>query len=167
MSESIYDLTFTDNAGNRVDLAHYRGRPMLIVNTASKCGFTPQYAGLQELHERFVDEGLAVIGFPCDQFAHQEPGDDSQIAEFCQLNYGVSFPLASKIEVNGKKAHPVFQFLTKRTRGLLGGRVRWNFTKFLVGADGVSIRRYGPTIKPSDIVADIQQELAKRDVPGA
>ncbi|MGB0675235.1 MAG: glutathione peroxidase, partial [Candidatus Nanopelagicales bacterium] len=132
MTDSIYDLSFTSNTGEEVPLEQFRGQPMLIVNTASKCGLTPQYRGLQEIYSELGPEGLVVIGFPCDQFANQEPGDDDQIKEFCEINYGVSFPLSTKVDVNGSKTHPVFSFLKDRTDGLLGSAIKWNFTKFLV-----------------------------------
>jgi len=159
VSESIYDLTFTDNHGNEVSLDQYRGRPLLIVNTASKCGFTPQYQGLQELHEELGPQGLVVLGFPCDQFAHQEPGDDAQIEEFCSLNYGVTFPLSTKVEVNGSQTHPIFAFVKKKSGGLFGSMVKWNFTKFLVAPDGTSVSRYAPTTNPADIADDARSLL--------
>ena len=159
-TETFYDLTFTDNRGETVDLSQFAGRPVLVVNTASKCGFTPQYDGLQELHERFKDEGLVVIGFPCDQFAHQEPGDDDQIEEFCRVNHGVSFPLSTKVDVNGDGTHPVFSFLKQRGGGMLGSRIKWNFTKFLVEPDGRTVKRYSPRTTPDKLVGDIEQAIA-------
>jgi glutathione peroxidase len=153
---SFYDLTFTTNRGEEVALSQFAGRPVLVVNTASKCGFTPQYQGLQELHEQFKDEGLVVLGFPCDQFANQEPGDDTEIEQFCQINYGVDFPLSTKVDVNGSDTHPVFAFVKERSGGLLGTRVKWNFTKFLVAPDGTTVTRYSPTTKPEDIRPDIE-----------
>ena len=126
----IYDLSFVNNRGETVSLADYSGKPILVVNTASKCGLTPQYEGLQKLHEEFRDQGLIVLGFPCNQFANQERGNDAQIDEFCKVNYGVDFTLSQKVNVNGKDTHPVFQFLKSRSKGLLGGKVKWNFTKF-------------------------------------
>ena len=163
-SESLFDLTFTTNRGEEVSLSDYAGRPVLIVNTASKCGFTPQYQGLQELHEQLKDEGLVVLGFPCDQFAHQEPGDDAQIEEFCQVNYGVTFPLSTKVDVNGKDTHPVFEFVKERSKGMLGSAVKWNFTKFLVSPDGRTVVRYAPTTEPADLRPDIEALLVD---PGA
>ena len=151
----VYDLSFTDNHGQTVDLAQYEGRPLLIVNTASKCGFTPQYDGLQELYEEFGPQGLVVLGFPCDQFAHQEPGDDAQIEEFCRVNHGVTFPLSTKVDVNGKETHPVFAFLKDRTGGLLGSSIKWNFTKFLVAPDGTTVTRYAPKTEPAELTEDI------------
>ena len=156
-AQSLFDLSFTDNRGAEVDLAQYAGHPVLVVNTASKCGFTPQYDGLQELYERFRDQGLVVIGFPCDQFAHQEPGDDTQIEEFCRVNHGVTFPLSTKVDVNGGDTHPVFAFLKERAGGVLGSRIKWNFTKFLVAPDGRTVQRYAPATKPGELVDDIEQ----------
>jgi glutathione peroxidase len=152
---SIYDLEFTDNRGKLVSLADYSGKPILIVNTASKCGFTPQYEGLQKLNEEFRDQGLIVLGFPCDQFAHQEPGNDREIDEFCKVNFGVDFPLSQKVNVNGKNAHPIFKFLKDNSKSLLGGTVKWNFTKFLISPDGKSIKRYSPNTTPENIRTDV------------
>lgn len=152
---SIYDLEFTSNHGDLVSLADYAGKPILIVNTASKCGFTPQYEGLQKLNEEFREQGLIVLGFPCDQFAHQEPGDDQEIDEFCKVNFGVDFPLSQKVNVNGKNAHPIFKFLTSNSKSLLGGSVKWNFTKFLISPDGQSIKRYSPSTTPENIRTDV------------
>ena len=156
---TIYDLSFTDNHGEQVDLAQFAGRPVLIVNTASKCGFTPQYEGLQKMYEEFKDQGLVIIGFPCDQFAHQEPGDDAQIEEFCQINYGVDFPLSSKVDVNGSDEHPVFGFLKKQSKSPLGSRIKWNFTKFLISPDGKTVKRYAPTTTPKAIAPDVEKLL--------
>lgn len=155
MAETLYDLSFTDNHGREVDLAEFQGKPVLIVNTASKCGFTPQYDDLQKLHEELSPLGLVVLGFPCDQFAHQEPGDDAQIEDFCRVNYGVTFPLSTKVDVNGKGTHPVFRYLKERAGGLLGSTIKWNFTKFLVAPDGTTVKRYAPKTKPSEIRGDI------------
>ena len=156
---SIYDLEFTDNRGNLVSLADYSGKPILIVNTASKCGFTPQYEGLQKLNEEFREQGLIVLGFPCDQFAHQEPGNDQEIDEFCKVNFGVDFPLSQKVNVNGKNAHPIFKFLKENSKSLLGGTVKWNFTKFLISPDGKSIKRYSPNTPPENIRTDVLEIL--------
>jgi glutathione peroxidase len=158
-SNSLFDLSFTDNRGQEVSLSEYSGQPVLIVNTASKCGFTPQYDGLQKLHEEFKDQGLVVLGFPCDQFAHQEPGDDTQIEEFCKVNYGVTFPLSQKVDVNGKNTSPVFDFLKDRAGGMLGSSIKWNFTKFLVAPDGTTVKRYAPKTEPKDIQTDIEALL--------
>ena len=158
-SETLYELEFTNNRGEVVSLRDFEGKPVLIVNTASKCGFTPQYDALQQLHEQYSPRGLAVLGFPCDQFAHQEPGDDEQIEEFCRVNYGVTFPLSTKVDVNGAHTHPVFRFVKDRAGGLLGSRVKWNFTKFLVSPDGRTVTRYAPATKPADIADDIERVL--------
>ncbi len=156
---SIYDLEFTNNRGENVSLADYAGKPILIVNTASKCGFTPQYEGLQKLNEEFREQGLIVLGFPCDQFAHQEPGNDQEIDEFCKVNFGVDFPLSQKVNVNGKNAHPIFKFLKENSKSLLGGTVKWNFTKFLISPDGKSIKRYSPNTTPESIRTDVLEIL--------
>ncbi len=158
-TDSIYTLSFTGNDGQEVSLADFEGKPVLVVNTASKCGFTPQYEGLQKLYDDYADQGLVVLGFPCDQFAHQEPGNDEQIAEFCSLNYGVSFPLSTKIDVNGKETHPVFDFVKKNSKGNLGSMVKWNFTKFLVAPDGKTVKRYSPQTKPEALREDIESLL--------
>jgi glutathione peroxidase len=159
MHGSIYDLTFTDNSGKEVSLKEYEGKPLLIVNTASKCGFTPQYKGLQELHEELGPD-LVVLGFPCDQFAHQEPGDDDQIKQFCEVTYGVTFPLSTKIDVNGSNTHPIFAYLKDHTSGLLGSSIKWNFTKFLVSPDGSEVKRYAPKTAPAEIRKDAEVLLA-------
>ena len=158
-AKSLYDLTFTNNRGEAVALSDYAGKPVLIVNTASKCGFTPQYDGLQKLHEELAPRGLIVLGFPCDQFAHQEPGGDDQIEEFCKVNYGVTFPLSQKVDVNGKNASSVFAFLKGRASGLLGSGIKWNFTKFLVAPDGTTVTRYAPKTTPAQIAPDIERLL--------
>ena len=147
--------------GEARTLADYAGKVLLIVNVASKCGFTPQYAGLEALEKRFSARGFDVLGFPCDQFGHQEPGDEAEIQNFCTLNYGVTFPMFAKIEVNGANAHPLYRHLKKAAPGLLGTEaIKWNFTKFLVGRDGAVVKRYAPNDKPEDIAADIEQALA-------
>jgi glutathione peroxidase len=157
---TLFDLTFTRNDGQEVDLHELAGRPVLIVNTASKCGFTPQYEGLQKLYEEYKDQGLTVIGFPCDQFAHQEPGDDSSIASFCSRTYGVTFPLSTKVDVNGPRTHPIFAYLKSRAGGLLGSSIKWNFTKFLVSPDGRTVKRYAPNTSPAAMEADIRHVLS-------
>ena len=156
---NVHDFQATTIDGEEKSLADYRGRVMLITNVASKCGFTPQYAGLEKLYETYEDSGLAVLGFPCDQFGHQEPGDEAEIANFCSLTYDVKFPMFSKIDVNGSGAHPLYQWLKSQKAGLLGGRIKWNFTKFLVDGDGNVLKRYAPTTKPADIAADIEAAL--------
>ena len=145
--------------GSGKDLSDYAGQVVLVVNTASKCGFTPQYKGLQKLYEEFRDEGFVVLGFPCDQFAHQEPGTDEEIGAFCERNFGVEFPLFSKIEVNGPGAHPLYDWLKSEKSGVLGGRIKWNFTKFLVGRDGHVIDRFGPNRKPEDLRTAVETAL--------
>ncbi|HPE89892.1 MAG TPA: glutathione peroxidase [Spirochaetia bacterium] len=158
MSE-FYQLSAKANDGSNVSMSDYRGKAVLIVNTASKCGFTPQYQGLEELYKSYADRGLVVLGFPCDQFAHQEPGDDAEIASFCQRNFGVTFPLMAKVDVNGDGAHPVFKYLCSKAPGAIGPAVKWNFTKFLVSRDGATIKRYGPTVEPKKIEKDIVKAL--------
>ena len=158
---SIHDFEALSIDGQSVPLSRYRGQVMLIVNTASACGFTPQFTGLEELHQQYAAQGLAVIGFPCNQFASQDPGDNAQIANFCQRNYGVSFQMMGKIEVNGAGAHPLYQWLTAQAPGLLGSKaIKWNFTKFLVGRDGRVIKRYAPQDAPEKIARDIEAALA-------
>ncbi|WP_199455978.1 MULTISPECIES: glutathione peroxidase [unclassified Marinobacter] len=157
---TIYDFSAKDIKGNEVSLADYQGKVLLIVNTASKCGFTPQFEGLQNLHKELGDKGFEVLGFPCNQFLSQDPGDENAISQFCSLNYGVSFPMFAKIEVNGEGTHPLFRFLKKEAKGLMGSeKVKWNFTKFLVDSNGRVVRRYAPTAKPEEIRADIEKLL--------
>ena len=158
---SLYELSAKLNDGRNHELGDYAGKVLLIVNTASKCGFTPQYKGLQDLYAKYKNQGFEVLGFPCDQFGHQEPGDDAEIKSFCDVNYGVQFPLFSKIEVNGANTHPVFGYLKSNKGGLLGRTIRWNFTKFLVAKNGRVVDRYAPTTPPERIAADIERELAK------
>jgi glutathione peroxidase len=156
----IYQHAATRITGEQITMETFRNKALLIVNTASKCGFTPQYKGLEALHQQFKDRGLQVLGFPCNQFGHQEPGDAGAISEFCELNYGVSFPLFEKIDVNGEKAHPLFRFLKEQAPGILGSKaIKWNFTKFLVAPDGSVVKRYAPTDKPEDIAGDIEALL--------
>ena len=157
---SIYDFEARQIDGKDVPLSQFRGRPMLIVNTASACGFTPQFAGLEKLHETYGDRGLVVLGFPCNQFGAQDPGSNEEIAQFCQVNYGVSFPMMAKIDVNGSAAHPLYQWLTSEAPGLLGTKaIKWNFTKFLIGKDGKVIKRYAPNDAPVALVKDIEAAL--------
>jgi len=157
---SVYDFEVKNNSGETVSLESFRGRVLLVVNTASKCGFTPQYKGLESLYQELESKGLVVLGFPCNQFGKQEPGSDSDIASFCDLNYGVSFPLFKKVEVNGEGASPLFSYLKAKAPGFAGTTsIKWNFTKFLVGADGRVVKRYSPKTKPSAIKADILAEL--------
>ena len=174
----IYDFKALNNRGAEVDFAQFEGKVLMIVNTASKCGFTPQYDGLEALYQKYKDQGLVIIGFPCDQFAHQEPGSNEEIAEFCRINHGVTFPLMKKIDVNGKEAHPIYEYLksmapTEEYKGLKAkaaatlfksisksvekdSDIKWNFTKFLINRDGTILKRYAPTTTPEDIEKDIQ-----------
>ena len=180
---TIYDFTALSNRGKEVNLADYKGQVILIVNTASKCGFTLQYDGLEALYKKYKERGLVILGFPCDQFANQEPGSDEQIEEFCRLNHGVTFPLMAKSDVNGANANPIFEYLkaqaptedynglkAKATHALLKrlsksvekpSDILWNFTKFLISRDGKTIRRYAPVAEPKDFEQDIEAELAK------
>lgn len=155
----FYDYDAISNSGKTVSMNEYKGKTILIVNTASKCGFTYQYEGLQKLYEQYKDKGLVILGFPCDQFAHQEPGTNSEIADFCKLNFGVTFPLFQKIDVNGKNTHPIFKYLKKELSGFLGNKIKWNFTKFLISPDGKPIKRYPSTAEPEKIGQDILKLL--------
>jgi glutathione peroxidase len=158
---TIYDFEAQQINGKNVPLSQYKGRAMLIVNTASACGFTPQFAGLEALHATYGAKGLVVLGFPCNQFGAQDKGSNAEIAEFCQLNYGVSFPMMAKIDVNGSTAHPLYQWLSKQAPGLLGTTgIKWNFTKFLVGKDGTVLKRYAPNDTPESLAKDIEAALA-------
>jgi glutathione peroxidase len=158
---TVYDFDALQIDGKNVKLENFRDRVFLIVNTASACGFTPQFAGLESLHQRYLEKGLVVLGFPCNQFGAQDSGSNAEIAEFCQLNYGVTFPMMAKIEVNGSAAHPLYQWLSKEAPGLLGSKmIKWNFTKFLVGRDGSVIQRYAPNDTPESLVRDIEKALA-------
>ena len=179
--EKIYDFKALSNRGAEVDFAQFEGKVLMIVNTASKCGFTPQYDGLEALYQNYKDQGFVIVGFPCDQFAHQEPGSNEEIAEFCRINHGVTFPLMSKIDVNGPNADPIFEYLksvapaeeykglkAKATHTLLKGisksvekdsDILWNFTKFLINRDGNVVKRYAPVTTPEDIEKDIQEML--------
>ena len=158
---SIYDFSANSIQGKSVNLKQYQGKAMLIVNTASACGFTPQFGGLEQLHKTYAAKGLVVLGFPCNQFGAQDSGSNGEIAEFCQMNYGVSFAMMEKIDVNGSGAHPLYQWLSAEAPGLLGSKaIKWNFTKFLVGKDGAVIKRYAPTDKPESMAQDIEAALA-------
>lgn len=158
---SALDYTVTNLQGQAVDLKQYLGKVVLIVNTASKCGFTPQYKGLEAVYQQFKDKGVVVLGFPCNQFGHQEPGTADEIGSFCEKNYGVTFPLFEKIDVNGKNAHPLFQHLKSEAPGLLGIQaIKWNFTKFLIKQDGSVFKRYAPQIAPADIIQDVENLIA-------
>src|SRR5690554_3250461 len=157
---TVFDFSADNIAGEQVDLAQYRGKVLLVVNTASKCGFTPQYKGLQALYTKYREQSLEVLGFPCNQFGQQEPGDSAQINEFCEINFGVDFPLFGKIDVNGSDAHPLYKHLKKEAPGLLGSQaVKWNFTKFLINREGEVVKRYAPTDKPESLAKDIEKLL--------
>ena len=158
---TAYDFTATDIDGHQQDLADYRGKVVLIVNVASKCGFTPQYTGLEHLHRQYAARGFAVLGFPCDQFGHQEPGDEAEIKNFCSLTYDVTFPMYAKVDVNGGDAHPLWKWLKDEKGGILGiDAIKWNFSKFLVGRDGQVLKRYAPTDTPESIAKDVENALA-------
>ncbi|ALF59105.1 glutathione peroxidase [Psychrobacter urativorans] len=159
---TIYEFSAEHMDGTPQEFADYKGKVLLIVNTASKCGFTPQFEGLEALYQQYKAQGLMVIGFPCNQFGNQDPGSNYEIGAFCQKNYGVTFPMMAKIDVNGSNAHPIFDWLKEQKGGVLTDGIKWNFTKFLVGSDGQVIDRYAPTIKPEAIKADIEQALANR-----
>ncbi len=157
---TVYDFSAKDLTGLERPLSDYEGKVLLIVNTASRCGFTPQYAGLEALYRSHHDKGLEILGFPCNQFGAQEPGDEAQIGEFCERNYGVSFPMFAKVDVNGAHTHPLFQWLKAQAPGLLGSRdIKWNFTKFLVGRDGQVIDRFWPTTTPAGLTSDVDKAL--------
>ena len=161
MTSTVYDFSCQTGSGEERPLSEFQGKVLLVVNTASKCGFTPQFAGLEELYEKYRDQGLEVLGFPCNQFGNQDPGSNDEIQEFCQLNYGVSFPMFGKIEVNGSGTDPLFKHLKKAAPGALGSeRIKWNFTKFLIDAEGNVVKRYAPTAKPKDIERDVKKLLA-------
>ncbi len=156
---SVYDYKVKDAKGNDRSLADYKGKVLLIVNVASKCGNTPQYAGLQQLYQEMNSKGLEILGFPCDQFGHQEPGSDEEIQQFCTTNYGVTFPVFSKIDVNGKNSHPLYQYLRSQRKALLGDAIEWNFAKFLVDRDGNVVERYSPKFPPENITPAIESLL--------
>ncbi len=155
----IYDFSANTLDGTATTMEAFRGKVLLIVNTASKCGFTPQYTGLEALQKRYAAQGFAVLGFPCDQFGHQEPGDAAEIANFCSTKYDVSFPMFAKVEVNGAQAHPLWAWLKSEKTGFLGGAIKWNFTKFLVGRDGTVLERFPPTTKPAALEPKVEAAL--------
>ncbi|MET3961385.1 glutathione peroxidase [Marmoricola sp. OAE513] len=159
---TLSDFSARTLTGQEQDLAAYAGKVVLVVNTASKCGFTPQFEGLEKVYEKYNEQGLVVLGFPCNQFASQDPGTSDEIGEFCQKNYGVSFPMMEKVDVNGDDAHPLYTWLKSEKGGVLGSKkIKWNFTKFLIGRDGKVVKRYGSSTKPEAIAGDIEKELAK------
>lgn len=159
MNATVYRFNAATLKGEEVSLDAYRGKVLLIVNTASKCGLTPQYEGLEKLYKQYKDQGLVVLGFPCNQFGNQEPGNADDIESFCSVNYGVSFPMFAKIDVNGKNADPLFRFLKKKLSGFLGGKIKWNFTKFLVDKNGTPVKRYAPVTAPEKLATDIEKLL--------
>ena len=160
MKQEFYNLSAKTPAGKELSMSEFEGKAVLIVNTATKCGLTPQFEGLESLHQKYKDQGLVVLGFPCNQFGKQEPGDEGTISEFCELNFGVTFPLFKKVDVNGRDAHPLFVSLKKSAPGLLGSQgIKWNFTKFLLSADGQVVKRFAPTTKPEDLTAEIEALL--------
>ena len=157
---NIYDFKANSISGKEISLNDYKGKTIVVVNTASKCGLTPQYEGLEEMYQKYKDDGLVILGFPCNQFGQQEKGDANEIQEFCQVNYGVSFPMFEKIEVNGKNAHPLFKYLKKElSGGIFGSRIKWNFTKFVIDKNGDPVKRFAPTTKPEKMEALIQKTL--------
>ncbi|WP_130802743.1 glutathione peroxidase [Acinetobacter ihumii] len=159
---SLYQFEAELLEGDTKSLADFEGKVLLIVNTASKCGFTPQFAGLEKVYEKYKDQGFEVLGFPCNQFGGQDPGSNDEIGAFCQRNYGVSFPMFAKVDVKGPESHAIFRYLTREAKGILGSEsIKWNFTKFLVSKDGKVLNRYAPTTKPESIEADIEQALAQ------
>jgi glutathione peroxidase len=161
MAKTVYDFSCATTGGKKKSLTDYQGKVLLVVNTASKCGFTPQFEGLEEMYEKHKDEGLEILGFPCNQFGKQDPGSNDEIVEFCQLNYGVSFPMFGKIEVNGGGTDPLFKHLKKEAPGALGTqRIKWNFTKFLIDTEGNVVKRYAPTDTPKAIAKDVKKLLA-------
>ncbi len=151
MKTNFYQFSAKSLQGKEINMEDYKGKTVLVVNTASKCGLTPQYEGLEKLYEKYKDKGLVILGFPCNQFANQEPGDEKTISENCLINYGVTFPMFSKVEVNGENAHPIFKYLKSELKGTLGSKIKWNFTKFLVDKNGNPVKRFSPTTQPEKI----------------
>ncbi|MCC2325993.1 MULTISPECIES: glutathione peroxidase [Bacillus cereus group] len=159
---TVYDFSAKTITGKDKSLKDYEGKALLIVNVASKCGFTPQYKGLQEIYDKYKDQGLEILGFPCNQFGGQEPGTEADITSFCELNYGVNFPMFAKVDVKGDKAHPLYTYMTEQAPGLLGMKaVKWNFTKFLIGKDGKVVGRFAPQTKPVDLEVEIEKVLGE------
>lgn len=162
MATKFYEFTAKTLQGKDVSMEEFKGKTILVVNTASQCGLTPQFEGLEKLYEKYKDKGLVILGFPCNQFGNQEPGDESSIASGCVLNYGVTFPMFAKIEVNGPNTHPIFKYLKERLGGLLGSRIKWNFTKFLLDEQGRPLKRYAPITKPNQIEKDLVKLFSKK-----
>jgi glutathione peroxidase len=159
MQSKFYSLSAQTIQGKEINMENYKGKTVLVVNTASKCGLTPQFEGLEELNQKYKDKGLVILGFPCNQFANQEPGDEKSISQGCVINYGVTFQMFSKVDVNGRNAHPIYKYLKKELSGLFGGAIKWNFTKFLIDANGKPVKRFSPFSKPSDIDKYLQAIL--------
>lgn len=159
MEKNFYDFKAKNIQGQEIEMASYKGKTIVVVNTASQCGFTPQLEGLEKLYKEHRDKGLVVLGFPCNQFGNQEPGDESSIKEGCMVNYGVTFPMFSKIDVNGENAHPLYKYLKTELGGFLGSKIKWNFTKFLIDPNGKPVKRFAPITKPGSMVKDIQKVL--------
>jgi len=155
MKNSFYDFSAKSLQGKEIKMEQFKGKTVLVVNTASKCGFTPQYAGLEKLYEKYKDQGLVILGFPCNQFGKQEPGTEKEIQEGCLVNYGVTFPMFNKIDVNGENAHPLYTYLKSELSGVLGGRIKWNFTKFLIDKNGNPVKRFAPIVKPEKMEEDV------------
>jgi glutathione peroxidase len=161
MEDLFYRFTAKSLQGKEISMDSYKGKVILVVNTASKCGLTPQYEGLEKLYEKYKDNGLVILGFPCNQFGNQEPGTEKEISEGCLINYGVSFQMFSKIEVNGENAHPIYKYLKDKLPGLLGKNIKWNFAKFLINRAGIPVKRFSPTTKPEYLVKDIEKLLGQ------
>jgi len=159
MDDNFYQFTARSLQGKEISMDTFKGKVVLVVNTASKCGLTPQYEGLENIYEKFKDRGFVILGFPCNQFGNQEPGTDKEISEGCLINYGVSFPMFSKIEVNGENAHPIYKYLKNKLHSFLGKNIKWNFTKFLIDRGGVPVKRFSPTTVPEKLIADIEKLL--------
>jgi glutathione peroxidase len=159
MENRFYDFEATSLQGKKINMESFKGKTVLVVNTASKCGLTPQYEGLEKLYRTYKDKGLVILGFPCNQFANQEPGDESSISEGCLINYGVSFTMFAKVDVNGETAHPLFKYLKTELKGTFGNRIKWNFTKFLIDSEGKPLKRFSPYTKPEKMEKDILKAL--------
>ncbi|GAT62411.1 glutathione peroxidase [Paludibacter jiangxiensis] len=162
MNPSFYQLSAKLLRGQKVSMEEYKGKVVLVVNTASQCGLTPQFEGLEALYQKYKERGFVVLGFPCNQFAHQEPGTEDDISQVCHMNYGVTFPMFAKVDVNGENAHPVFKYLTLTLKGLFFNRIKWNFTKFLIDAEGVPVKRFAPVTKPEHLEKEIERLLSRR-----
>lgn len=161
MEDNFYSLSAQSLQGKPVNMETFRGKVILVVNTASKCGFTPQYEGLEKLYEKYSDKGLVILGFPCNQFGNQEPGSEKEIAEGCLINYGVTFPMFAKVDVNGENAHPVFQYLKNKLPGFIIKKIKWNFTKFLINSEGIPVKRFAPSFRPENLTGDIEKLLSE------